>query len=198
MQDLDRELRGILLTLARDAITEALGRRRAMATTAERHPRLRERHAAFVTLKAAGQLRGCIGTLEAHSPLAEVVSDCAVGAALRDPRFPAVTAVELDAITISISVLAAPQALPVVDRDDLLMQLRPGSDGLVVHAGHRQATFLPQVWEQLPDPVSFVDQLLQKAGLPDGHWPAGMRFQRYQSVSFSEPPPRSRDPAGPR
>lgn len=198
MQDLDTELRGILLTLARNAIIAALGGRCAPTISQEYHPRLRERHAAFVTLKAAGQLRGCIGTLVAREPLEEVVSDCAVGAALRDPRFSAVTTGELDGITISISVLAAPQPLPVVDRDDLLQQLRPGSDGLVVQAGHQQATFLPQVWEQLPDPASFVEQLLHKAGLPTGHWPAGIRFQRYHSVSFSEPTPHNRAPAGPR
>jgi AmmeMemoRadiSam system protein A len=198
MEDLDTGLRAILLALARNAIIEALDTQRRGRMKPESHPRLDERRAAFVTLKAAGQLRGCIGTLEAREPLASVVYDCAVGAALRDPRFPAVTARELDEITISISVLAEPRPLPVVDRDHLLAQLRPGSDGLVVHAGRRHATFLPQVWEQLPDPASFVEQLLHKAGLPAGHWPTDIRFQRYHSVSFSEPLPHSRGPSGPR
>lgn len=198
MEDFDLELQVILLRLARDAIHTALGIEPEQSAITPSHPRLRERRAAFVTLTLAGRLRGCIGTLEANEELACVIRDCAVGAALRDPRFTAVGAHELGTIRVSISVLAPPSALPASDRNDLIAQLRPGTDGLVVQSGRHRATFLPQVWEQLPEPGTFIDQLLRKAGLAADPWPADIRFQRYHSCSFSEPLPGTPAPAGPR
>lgn len=131
-------------------------------------------------------LRGCVGTLEASEPLAVAVADSAVGAAFRDPRFPALEAGELAQVHISISVLDRPQALPARDRAQLLSALRPGRDGLILEHGTHRATFLPQVWEQLPDPADFIARLLEKAGLPADYWSSGMQFQRYGSVSFGE------------
>jgi len=140
----------------------------------------------FVTLKKSGALRGCIGTLEADDPLAIAVAKCAVGAALRDPRFPPLEVAELHGVRISISVLERPRPLAVMDREELLATLRPGQDGLLLESGRHRATFLPQVWEQLPEPEQFFAHLLKKAGLAADHWSDELRFQRYGSTNFSE------------
>jgi len=145
---------------------------------------LRERRGAFVTLTLQGRLRGCIGALESSEPLAETVADCARGAALRDPRFNPVRKAELTELVLEVSVLTLPRAMTICSRDDLLQQLRPYRDGLLLEYGSRRSTFLPQVWEQLPEPELFLSQLLEKAGLPGDYWSGEMRFRRYQSTSF--------------
>lgn len=148
---------------------------------AELSPVLQAEGATFVTLEIAGELRGCIGTLEAWRPLAVDVSHNAYAAAFRDPRFPPLAPAEEDRIDIHISLLSRPQPLTVRDEADLLRQLRPGIDGLILSEGNRRGTFLPSVWEQLPDPRDFLAHLKRKAGLPPAHWSATIRVERYTS-----------------
>ncbi len=148
-----------------------------------------------MTLTTGGKLRGCIGQITSREPLLDTVAECATGAAFRDHRFPPVTAGEMDHIVLSISVLSEPTSMSVNSRRDLLAQLQPGIDGLVLREGQRQATFLPSVWEQLPQAEQFLGQLLQKAGLPADHWSAELRFSRYTSHSFTESATRTPGPA---
>ena len=169
-----------LLTVAEQAVQLAVRDRRAyQPALADYSPALAERGAVFVTLRRHGQLRGCIGTLEAVDPLVEAVADRARAAALHDPRFEPVAPDELDGLEVSISVLSRPVPMAVVDHADLRAQLHPGIDGLVVEAGSHRATFLPSVWEELTDPAEFLAALWRKAGLPPGSWPPGIRCARY-------------------
>jgi len=145
---------------------------------------LRKDRAAFVTLELAEQLRGCIGSLEANRALALDVAVNAWSAAFRDPRFAPISAEECEELVIKISVLSEPQPLLVNDEEQLLEELRPGIDGLVLEEGDRRATFLPSVWESLQDPHVFLSQLRLKAGMPLDHWSAQMRFKRYTTETF--------------
>ena len=140
----------------------------------------------FVTLKKNGELRGCIGVTAGAGPTAQAVQDCAIGAAFRDPRFPPVLAGECDLLEISISLLSAPEPMLPDSRAALLAGLRPGIDGLIVELGRRAATFLPQVWEQLPEPEDFLYHLLRKAGLPGDYWSPDLRCSRYRSFNFAQ------------
>lgn len=143
--------------------------------------------AVFVTLKRAnGALRGCIGSPLAWRPLLVDLRDNAVKAATRDPRFPRVGAAELDDLRLSVSLLTPPQPMRVTDQADLLAQLRPGIDGLMIEDGAARALFLPSVWEQLPDPERFLSHLRLKAGLAPDHWSAGLRASRFQAVEFKD------------
>jgi len=142
---------------------------------------LGEPGAVFVTLRRHGRLRGCIGTLVATDPLVVAVADRARAAALADPRFDPVRADELDEIEVSVSVLSPPRPLPVERFADLVDALHPGQDGLVVVAGGHRATFLPSVWEELPDPLAFLDALWRKAGLAPRAWPPDIAVSRYHA-----------------
>jgi MEMO1 family protein len=133
-------------------------------------PKLAEKKACFVTLTKEGTLRGCIGHLMAIEPLHRAVAENARNAALRDPRFAPVEAGELDKIRIEISVLTEPQPLPFSSPDDLLSKLHPNEDGVLLHIGPQTATFLPQVWAQIPDKVKFLEHLSQKAGCEPSAW----------------------------
>jgi len=175
----------VLLPIARAAIATALGH----ATTASTQPAwLREPGACFVTLTENGRLRGCIGSLQAHRSLLADVQANAVAAALRDPRFAPLSAAELEHTDIEVSVLSAPQPMVFVDEADALTQLRPGVDGVVFSCGHRRSTFLPQVWEQLPDRVQFMAQLKRKAGLDALFWSDAVRLERYTVRQWTESP----------
>ncbi len=174
-----------LLQLARDAIARELGAAQGDETL-EPGDALSLRRGVFVTLKRAGALRGCIGTLESDRALRHSVPDCALGAAFRDPRFPALEYHELAHVRVEISVLTEPQPLQAASRESLLAQLRPGVDGLLIEEQRRRATFLPQVWEQLAEPGDFLGQLLKKAGLPPDYWSEGLRCSRYQCIKFAE------------
>lgn len=143
----------------------------------------------FVTLTRDGKLRGCIGSLSPASPLAQEVADAAYGAAFDDPRFPGLLRRELEGLAIEISLLSEMVPLAVSSREQLLATLRPGEDGLLLEDGRRRSTFLPKVWEQLPSPEAFVEQLLAKAGLPVNHWSATLRLHRYTAVCLSEEKP---------
>ncbi|HQU15053.1 MAG: AMMECR1 domain-containing protein [Chromatiales bacterium 21-64-14] len=140
--------------------------------------------ATFVTLKQAGQLRGCVGALEASRPLVQDVAQNAYAAAFRDPRFPALTGDEAAALHIHIAVLSSAQPLEARDEADLLRQLRPGIDGLILEEEHHRSTFLPAVWAQISDPATFVRELKQKAGLAPDYWSDTLRVYRYTTESF--------------
>lgn len=149
--------------------------------------------ASFVTLTSGrapgGALRGCIGSLEARRPLREDVEANAVAAALHDPRFAPLTARELDDTVVEVSVLSAPAALPAADEAELLARLRPGVDGVVLSSCGRRATFLPQVWEQLPDPADFLARLRHKAGLPADYWGRDVVVETYTVTAWQEAAP---------
>lgn len=146
--------------------------------------------ASFVTLTQNGLLRGCIGSLQAHHPLAQDVQANALAAALQDPRFPPVTAQELAQIKVEVSVLTAPTALQHANESHALWQLRPGIDGLIFEVQHHgqyfRSTYLPQVWEQIPEPRAFLAHLKVKAGLPFDFWSADVKLSRYQVQKFHE------------
>ncbi len=179
--------RETLLGLARAAIRYGLEHATIMPITTRHYDdALREQGASFVTLTLAGELRGCIGSLEAHRPLAEDVVHNAFSAAFSDPRFMPLSSAELERIKIAISVLNPAEALNVSSEAQLIAQLRPGIDGLILQEGSRRGTFLPSVWEQLPDPEQFLHHLKLKAGLPAHHWSETLRFYRYTTTQFSE------------
>jgi len=141
----------------------------------------------FVTLTKQGRLRGCIGSLSATEPLTENIRHNAVNAAFHDPRFPALAAEELDQIDIEISILTEPAPLQYTDADELVSLLRPEIDGVIIRKGVASATFLPQVWKQLPRPDVFLSHLCTKAGLPAGAWRAGdLEVLTYQVQYFEE------------
>lgn len=147
-------------------------------------PELGTWRASFVTLERNGALRGCIGSLNATGPLADDVARNAWNAAFADPRFGPLQRAEMQGLEIHVSALTPPVPFPVRDEADLLARLRPGSDGLILADGRHRATFLPAVWEDLPEPRAFVDALRRKAGLAAGHWSDTLRFERYATESF--------------
>lgn len=177
--------RGMLLHIAADSIHTGLREGHASSPDLETLPdALQQKAACFVTLHHREQLRGCIGSLEPREPLAENAAENAFNAAFRDPRFPELTAVELADLELDISVLGAPQAMSFRDEADLVAQLQPGRDGLILEVGGRRGTFLPSVWDSLPDAEGFLRQLKQKAGLPADFWSADIRVMRYGTESF--------------
>jgi AmmeMemoRadiSam system protein A len=147
---------------------------------------LMEPGSAFVTLRIDAALRGCCGSIELRRPLAEDVWRVAWAAAFSDPRFPGLTQREWQRIDLHISVLTTPEPLVVANEADLLAQLEPHVDGLILELGGSRATFLPAVWEQLPDARQFVRQLKLKAGWTGDFWSPQMRIQRYRTESFGE------------
>jgi AmmeMemoRadiSam system protein B/AmmeMemoRadiSam system protein A len=173
----------VLLRLARTSIKGALGNDPSFAMHAAW---LKEPAATFVTLTKNGELRGCIGSLEVHRSLAEDVRGNAISAALNDSRFAPVTMDELPSLTIEISLLTAPRPIVFLDEADALRQLKPGSDGIIFESAGRRATFLPQVWEDLPEPRDFLTQLKKKAGFDAGYWAADVRLSRYGALKFKE------------
>lgn len=174
MEEQDRltdEERRWLLRLAREALEKAVRGEELPAPALGSLPmRLREPGATFVTLTTAGELRGCIGALEACAPLAVDVCRHAAAAALDDYRFPPVRPEELETIEIEVSRLTPTHPLAYECADDLLSLIHPGSDGVVLIDGRRRATFLPQVWEMIPDPEQFLGHLCSKMGAPADLW----------------------------
>ena len=173
-----------LLGIARNSIEAALGLSAAKPLPDEIW--LRPSRASFVTLTQDGRLRGCIGSLEAQRPLGEDVSRNARAAALSDPRFPPLAHEELAATRIEVSLLSTPKLLAFADHADLIAQLRPGADGLILECGSARSTFLPQVWEGLPDPEQFLAELKRKAGLAPELSTAKCRIQRYSVLKWKE------------
>jgi AmmeMemoRadiSam system protein A len=163
--------RGFLLGLARRTLVSAV----AGAALPEVAPEglgmiLTEKRACFVTLTDQGMLRGCIGHVIPRDSLYQAVIESAQGAALRDPRFPSVRIDEVDKLRIEISVLTEPRRLEFSSSKELLASLEPNQHGVVLRIGCRTATFLPQVWEQIPDKIRFLERLSEKAGSPSDAW----------------------------
>lgn len=177
-----------LLELARRSISEGCGLSLPPATPPASWPAaLAELRATFVTLKHAGELRGCRGTIEPRCPLAEDVWRNAWASAYTDPRFPPVSSAQIDLLEVSISVLTPLEPLAAGSEAELLEALRPGLDGLVLRCGAAGATFLPAVWETLPDPRDFLTQLKLKAGWPPSFWSQSLTAQRYSTETFHSP-----------
>lgn len=180
----------VLLALARNAVTDALdGHKPRKADLAE--PWASGHFGTFVTLTQAGpdghhDLRGCIGTLSDSRSLTESVPSNALTAAFRDPRFPPLSATELADTRFEVSVLSAAEPMDVHSEAEALAALRPGIDGVILSDGRHSATFLPQVWEELPDPKEFLAHLKAKAGIPVRHWGPNTRLQRYTVQAFVE------------
>ena len=145
---------------------------------------LRKQRATFVTLHINGRLKGCLGSLDATQELAKDVANNAYRAALYDPRFPPVNTLELPDVSLHISVLAPLERMLVTNIDDLRAKIRPGVDGILLIAGNRRGTFLPDVWEQLPKMNDFLNHLWTKAGLAAGEWPENMEVFRYSTQGF--------------
>ncbi len=170
-QNLSAAERKFLLELARKTLTSVTaGGDLPEVATKDIPPKLTEKKACFVTLTKSGKLRGCVGHMTAMEPLHQAVVENARNAALRDTRFPPVGPDELDQIAIEISVLTEPQPLTFSSPDDLLSKLHPNEDGVLLRIGPRTATFLPQVWAQIPDKVEFLNHLSQKAGGEPSAW----------------------------
>ena len=175
-----------LLPIARAAISSAVGQPSLAPKVDETAAWLNELRASFVTLTQQGQLRGCIGSLEARRPLLADVKANAVAAALQDPRFKPLTATELIHTEIEVSLLSPLQAMAFESESHALDQLQPGVHGVVLEFERYRSTFLPQVWDQLPSATEFMAQLKRKAGLPANFWAPGLRLQRYTVSQWKE------------
>jgi len=171
-----------LLAIARGAIESKLF---GSASTADA-PWLTQNGATFVTLTRDGALRGCIGSLQAARPLGDDVAQNAIAAAFRDPRFPAISGAEWPGVRVEVSLLSAPKPMRFADEPDLLSQLRAGEDGVILEADGRRATFLPQVWEGIPDKHQFLRELARKASLPDDVRLGRCRVWRYQVIKWTQ------------
>jgi len=174
---------GRLLGMARCAIDDSFSSRRAGAQAPERW--LQQAGATFVTLTKDGALRGCIGSLEAARPLGVDVVENALAAAYRDPRFPRLTLSEWQRCEVEVSLLSQPKPIRFAEESDLMAQIVPGEDGLIVESGERRATYLPQVWDALPSKELFLDELLKKAGLA-GTRLGRCRVSRYRVMKWTE------------
>lgn len=173
----------ILLPLARAAIGAELG---AIPAAHDDADWLSVTGASFVTLMKQGELRGCIGTLEAHRALGEDVKANAVAAAFRDPRFKPLEKHEFDTLSVEISVLSAVELVAFRDENDALAQLRPDVDGVIFQYGYHRSTFLPQVWENFREPRVFLGHLKYKAGLPPDFWDPAVKLSRYTVSKWRE------------
>jgi AmmeMemoRadiSam system protein A len=173
----------ILLRIARVAIAQRLV---IVARADDSATWLDEPGATFVTLKQEGALRGCIGSLEPRRALRDDVRENAIAAAFRDPRFVPLAREEFDMLSIEVSLLSPAEPLACCDEADAIRELVPGRDGVILELGARRATFLPQVWDSLPDPRRFLAELKLKAGLPADYWSADLRVSRYGVQKWSE------------
>jgi len=170
MSEIEENDRTYLLNLARSVIGSKLGEEEKNEESESGSRVLKEKRGCFVTLHKRGQLRGCIGTIEPVTPLAEGVEENALNAAFRDPRFPPLTRDELGLIDIEVSVLTVPKPLEFKDGEELLEKLKPGVHGVILSRGWKRSTFLPQVWKQLPDKKIFLEHLCQKGGMGKDCW----------------------------
>ncbi|MGD8911623.1 MAG: AmmeMemoRadiSam system protein A [Candidatus Thiodiazotropha sp.] len=184
------EERASLLEIADRSIKHGLEQGTPLSVSASDYPEVfQQLRACFVTLLLGGELRGCIGHLEAELPLVEDVAENAYAAAFRDPRFPPLRANERDNLEIHISVLTPAVAMNFESEQDLIAKIRPSIDGLILVDGHHRGTFLPSVWESIPDARNFLYHLKQKAGLSPNHWSDTLKVYRYETESFSDAPP---------
>ena len=173
----------ILLPIARASIADVFGQ---VHEATEEAIWLQEQAACFVTLTQQGQLRGCVGTIEAHRSLLEDIKHNAKAAAFKDTRFSPLTAEELNDTEIEVSLLSPMSALKFSDEQEALAQLQPGIDGVLFEFAHYRSTFLPQVWEQLPDVDVFMAHLKHKAGLTPDFWADQVKLSRYTVSKWKE------------
>lgn len=179
--------RATLLHVARRSIEHGLEHGRPLLVTPAEYPQpLKAIRASFVTLRRSGELRGCIGHLQAVQPLVVDVAENAYAAAFRDTRFFPLSRAEWPEVKVHISVLSEPRPMTFVDEADLARQLNPGQDGLILSDGPNRGTFLPSVWESLPDAQDFLSHLKLKAGLAANHWSDTLQVARYRTESFGE------------
>ncbi len=150
-------------------------------------PTLKVRRATFVTLMKNGELRGCIGSLQAIQPLVVDLARNAYAAAFSDPRFEQVSAIEMDGLHIQLSILSEPETINFSSESDLVKQLQPGIDGLILEDSGRQGTFLPSVWESIPGPRDFLNQLKRKAGFSESYWSERIKISRYSTETIAGP-----------
>lgn len=174
----------LVIAIARAAINETFGQTCDSLPTAAW---LAAPGASFVTLRHKGQLRGCIGSVNVHRSLEQDIKANAYAAAFRDPRFTPLSETEWPETCVEVSVLSPLQALTHTEETDVLQQLRPGIDGLLLEYRSQRGTFLPQVWEQFPEPGLFLQQLKRKTGLADSFWQRTIRVSRYTVTHFTEP-----------
>ena len=178
-------LQQTLVSVAKQSILHGLQHDQPMPIQLANYPsELQQQRASFVTLNIDGQLRGCIGTLEAHRPLVLDVTHNAFAAAFTDPRFLPLSQPEYEQLEIHISILNPAEEMSFTSEQDLIKQLRPGIDGLIMQEGQQRGTFLPSVWQQLPQPEQFIQHLKLKAGLPNNYWSADLQIWRYTTTSF--------------
>ena len=173
----------VLVAIAREAIGERLG---APAARDRDHSWLARPAATFVTLRREENLRGCIGSIDPRRPLGEDVACNARAAAFSDPRFMPLTAVEFESVSVEVSVLSPRTPLVVASEAEAAGALRPGVDGVYLEYRGTAATFLPQVWENLPDPVEFLAALRDKARLPERFWDPAIRLTRYTVEKYGD------------
>ncbi|MFQ5937176.1 MAG: AmmeMemoRadiSam system protein A [Acidiferrobacterales bacterium] len=183
-QGLSSQDRGTLLQLARASIETGLRGGKLQVDPAGHSSSLQRQGASFVTVKISDELRGCIGSIEPRRVLVIDVVRNAYSAAFHDPRFPALTEEEYLQLDVHISVLSRPEPMMFSSEADLIQQLRPGTDGLILEEGTCRATYLPVVWASLPDPHEFLEQLKRKAGLPPSHWSENIKVRRYTTESI--------------
>ena len=174
-----------LLALAAESVRYGLEHGHSMPVDSSRYPEpLQQQGASFVTLTIDQQLRGCIGTLEPFRPLVEDVAKNAYAAAFRDPRFPPLSPGEYDQLAYHISILNPAEPMQFESEADLVRQLRPGIDGLILSDHGRRGTFLPSVWKSLPNPAEFLQHLKVKAGFPANYWSDTLKVERYTVQEF--------------
>jgi len=188
MKEYTTEEQKFLLKLARQSIEHAFnnGGKLQLSDADIPSEKLKEKRAAFVTLTQEGNLRGCIGSLEPELPLYQEIIARAFSAAFQDPRFLPLNPEELPKTKISISVLTVPKPLEFQDYQELLNKLTPEKDGVILKKGLRSATYLPKVWEELPNKEQFLPSLCQKAGLESDAWKGNIEVLTYQTIDFSE------------
>lgn len=187
--NLSQENQNLLVKIARDSIQHGLQHGKALPINASDYPaELLVSRAVFVTLTIEGELRGCIGCLEANDSLIANVAKYAFLAAFRDSRFSELSRSEFPALEIHISILSPVEPMEFSSEEDLISKIRPGIDGLLLQDGMYRGTFLPSVWEDLADPRIFLKRLKGKAGLPADHWSASLKISRYTVSSIASIP----------
>lgn len=182
---LSKEDQQTCLQVARESIQHGLQQGTALRVNHHDYSiDLQQQLASFVTLHINEKLRGCIGALEAYQPLINDIAEHAYAAAFSDPRFTALDKNEFEQLDIEISVLGKPEPIIFENEEDLIKQIRPNIDGLIIEYGNNRGTFLPGVWEQLPDREEFLNHLKVKAGLPSQWWDNAAKISRYETFSF--------------
>jgi AmmeMemoRadiSam system protein A len=179
------ETGSVLLAIARESLAAALGLGRE---TSRDEPWLREPGATFITLRRLGELRGCVGSIQPYRPLLDDVRHNTRAAAFSDTRFPPVRRDEYPELSVEVSLLSPCEPYEPVSQEEALAGLRPGVDGIVFEFQGRRSTFLPQVWEQLPNPWDFLAHLKRKAGLPPDFWHPDVKLWRYTVMKWAETP----------